>query len=791
MRALLAAAVLVALPGLAEAQRCEATIDGQVVDDESGEALPSVTITAGDATATTDDSGRFSLSGVCPGPQVLRAERADYKTRELRVRAPAAGVAVAMTARAIDRLDDLVVEASVPEVMSPQAQTVLDGEALDRTRGRALADSLAEVPGVQVLRSGRQAKPIVRGQFGRRLAILFDGIRHESQKWGLDHAPELDPFAAGSMTVIKGAAGVQYGPDAVGGVILIEPPKLRAKPGVGGAVHLVGASNGRQGSGAARLDFVPTAVPELALRAELSATRGAAPSTPDYALDNLGIAELNGAVSAGYRLRTTTDFKVSYRRYQARSGICLCLSNESPDSFFTQLELDRPQGSELYTSEYSIERPLQDVVHDTAMVRGSHLFGAGTLTLTYAFQHDRRLELDLVRSSIDVAQADFKLTTHMADAVWESAEVGALGGQLSVRAGTSAIVQKNIFSGLPLIPNFESLGAGVFGLARLARGPVTVEAGARVDQLGRDVYLTDNAHRRLVNDDKLDDGDCESVSGGQVFECDASYRALSASLGVVSKLGRGLSLRLEASQTQRIPLVDELFINGTAPSSPVLALGDPALELETVRGGSLTLNARNSLLAAELSIYGNLTSDYIYFAPRLGDDGELDFEVLVRGAFPVFENRGIDAHFYGADLGITIVPVDGLSVTGQANLVRGRNRSDDEFLLFVPPDRYSMRAAYMLPALGPMKNNRVGGSLEWATRQKRFDPVADFKAPPPAYVLFGAVISTEVEISGLPWTFELTGHNLGNRRYRDYTSLLRYFADEPGLDARLRVSTRF
>jgi iron complex outermembrane receptor protein len=45
-----------------------------------------------------------------------------------------------------------------------------------------------------------------------RVLILNNGIRQEGQQWGSEHAPEIDPFMAQKLTVIKGAAGVRYGP---------------------------------------------------------------------------------------------------------------------------------------------------------------------------------------------------------------------------------------------------------------------------------------------------------------------------------------------------------------------------------------------------------------------------------------------------------------------------------------------------------------------------------------------------------------------------------------------------
>ena len=42
-----------------------------------------------------------------------------------------------------------------------------------------------------------------------------------------------------------------------------------------------------------------------------------------------------------------------------------------------------------------------------------------------------------------------------------------------------------------------------------------------------------------------------------------------------------------------------------------------------------------------------------------------------------------------------------------------------------------------------------------------------------------------------PLRISLQGQNLTNTRYRDYTSLMRYFADEPGWQLWLRVKLLF
>ena len=71
------------------------------------------------------------------------------------------------------------------------ASESLSGAELSRTRGQGLADAISGMAGVSVLRgpAGGMGKPIIRGHLGRRTLILVDGIRHEGQEWGLDHAP--------------------------------------------------------------------------------------------------------------------------------------------------------------------------------------------------------------------------------------------------------------------------------------------------------------------------------------------------------------------------------------------------------------------------------------------------------------------------------------------------------------------------------------------------------------------------------------------------------------------------
>ncbi len=93
--------------------------------------------------------------------------------------------------------------------------------------GESLGESLKDITGVTVLNTGSSiSKPVIHGLYGNRIVILNNGVRQEGQQWGSEHAPEIDPLIGRKLEVVKGASTVRYGPDAIAGVILVDPEAL-------------------------------------------------------------------------------------------------------------------------------------------------------------------------------------------------------------------------------------------------------------------------------------------------------------------------------------------------------------------------------------------------------------------------------------------------------------------------------------------------------------------------------------------------------------------------------------
>ena len=102
--------------------------------------------------------------------------------------------------------------------------TVIDRAQLDSQAGRAVADVLATVPGIQTARSGGPAgitSVYLRGAETRFTAVLVDGVRVDTQSTGGATWEAIPLSQVDRIEVVRGPASAVYGSDAIGGVVQI------------------------------------------------------------------------------------------------------------------------------------------------------------------------------------------------------------------------------------------------------------------------------------------------------------------------------------------------------------------------------------------------------------------------------------------------------------------------------------------------------------------------------------------------------------------------------------------
>jgi iron complex outermembrane recepter protein len=98
---------------------------------------------------------------------------------------------------------------------------------------------------------------------------------------------------------------------------------------------------------------------------------------------------------------------------------------------------------------------------------------------------------------------------------------------------------------------------------------------------------------------------------------------------------------------------------------------------------------------------------------------------------------------------------------------------------------------YRPPSWGRWHSTSATVAGTYTAQQTRYDLATDFSPPPPGYFVVDADVGTETAIAGNTLKISLNGSNVLGSRYRDYTSLLRYFVDQPTWQVALRLSVHF
>ncbi|MFM2190412.1 MAG: hypothetical protein RL491_798, partial [Bacteroidota bacterium] len=252
-------------------------VSGIVRDADTGEPLPfsSVAVKGKSGGAITGYDGRFKLQGLCEGElRLMVSHLACEKTDVTLIIARDTNIVVELPHKH-NELNEVLIVKSKMDDMPLLTSEAISGDQLALNSGKSLAEGLSSINGVTMLRSGSTvSKPVVHGLSGNRVLILNNGIRLEGQQWGSEHAPEIDPFIAKRMTVIKGSGSVRFGPDAIGGVILVEPASLPQGSGWGAEANMVGVSSNRQGAISSMIQFSPEKLPALAFRLQGTLKQG-------------------------------------------------------------------------------------------------------------------------------------------------------------------------------------------------------------------------------------------------------------------------------------------------------------------------------------------------------------------------------------------------------------------------------------------------------------------------------------------------------------------------------------
>lgn len=468
-------------------------------------------------------------------------------------------------------------------------------EQLLRGGGNTLADALVDVPGVTS--SGFAAgagRPVIRGMDANRVRTLEDGIgSFDVSDVGPDHGVPLEPFVAERVEVVRGAATLRYGSQAIGGVVNSitsrVPLNLEAD-----ARHV--EVNGGFGSVADSRDFAGQAnlrQGAFAWHADAFSRHSDDYDTPDGIQPNSWLRGKGGALGGAW-IGDAGRLGLGAVRQESRYGI---------------------PGEDAYIDMWQNKLSLRSAWNlDAGAWRRLTVDGGWA-----DYEHSERDDTGAALSTFKDREWDLR-----AEAV--SGAIGAL-----TEAALGAQLQRRKFSALGegeeyLAPTLTESRA-VFGFAESGIGEtVRLQFGARIEDV--------------------------DVSGTPADDIPVSrgFTPVSVSAGLVFEPAEHWRLGLSLSSAARAPAQTELYARGVHEATATYERGLATLRTERANSIEATLRWRGERVHADGSLWMTDFRRYIYGAltgRTCDEDGNCvagDSEELIE-----LDYTQRDARFRGAE----------------------------------------------------------------------------------------------------------------------------------------------
>ena len=642
---------------------------------------------------------------------------------------PAAAQAQQSSAVPPDDRNAIIVTASPFATAADDTPTIVakvDRETIRTTGGASIADSLANVPGVSATSFAAGAsRPIIRGQDANRVRLLEDGVSSfDVSDIGPDHGIPIDPLAAQSIEVVRGAATLRYGSQAIGGVVNV--------------------LNNR----------VPTALPDKPLSGEVDGSYGTVSDVGEAAV--LADAKIgNFALHGDAFYRNADDYDTPLGRQQnsyfVGHGGSVGGSWISGDSHLGAAYTR-------YDANYGIPSDTTHIVmrQNKFLTRDAISIDSGVLK-----------EFDLYGGYADYKHAEVEpdgtIDTTFRNKEWDGRGellLNPIGPIANTAIG--AEVQRRRFSAVGedssyLFPTLTQSYAGYIFTELPLTTALKVQASGRVE------------HTRV-----------RGTPAGFDTRVKTDFTPVSGSVGALLNATQAIKLGLTFSSTGRAPAQTELFARGGHDGPDTFETGDPGLKIERANSleGSFRLNSGR--LHFDGSVYYTWFRNYIFgdLTGRTCDDDGVCVEGDGEDLRELNYRQG-GAHFRGAEGEATYDLVrtgsnGRLSVNALADYTRATLNSGGN-VPRIPPYRVGGGFTY--------KSKPLDASLLYlyVGRQDKFGA---FDTPTPHYNQLNAQVAVR-PFSAYPGIeLAVVGQNLTNDVQRAATALNKDVVVLPGRNVR-------
>lgn len=784
------------------AQDCNLSLEGYVIDLHDNSVLKNALVKLNYSAlyAITNDKGFYKIEGVCPGKYEVTISHINCEKLTKNINIYSNTVENFSLEHHLESLNEVLIKGELYSFDDKSAISAqISHETIDQFSNATLGDAISTLPGVSSLNTGNNiVKPVIQGLHSSRVLIINNNVRMEDQQWGVDHAPNIDINSAANITVIKGSSALEYGGDAIGGVIIAEPQKAPVKDTLMGKTILTGVSNGRGGN--LSTHFLKAYKSGLYFKAQGSYKRMGDLEAPDYILSNTGVEEQNLALGFGLN-KINYGFDAYYSRFDTEIGILRASHIGNVSDLVRAINSQKPSFIDGFT--YDIGSPRQDVVHHLIKVNAFKKFkNFGQLDIQYAFQNNRRKEFDVRRGNRSETPAlDLELQTHNIITKLKYDKLDSF----SSKVGVELTYQDNFANpdtGVRrLIPDYELYKIAGFWTANYQHSDdLFLNAGVRYDFTHFDAqkfYSQSRWDERNYQDDYADiivEDFGTQLLTNPVFD----YHNFSANLGVQYNF-KDWEWNSNLGTASRAPNPSELFSDGLHHSIANIEIGDLRIDSEQSYKISTQIKRQYNRWEFELSVYYNFINNYILLEPA-------GIEQTIRGAFPIFEYKQTNARLFGLDLNLGYQISDDILLNSSFAYINGDDTSRNRPLINMPPINWQNSINYRVRQWHDIN---LYLSSQMVFEQTRFpddnfttpilntgtgdfeQTLVNISQPPSAYHLMNFRAEIPFELSFAQLQVTLSVNNIFNTSYRSYLNRQRFYADEIGRNFVLQLKLNY
>ena len=778
--------------GLAQTGR----LKGRVTVGGEPLGFSSVVLSGTGLGVSTDGKGYYEIRNILPGSYVLVATHVGCQPQKI-------AVVIKKNVAALVNIDLKIDSTSIGDVVvtalgiqttlrrAPVPVTVVSHDAFIQQASTNVIDAIARQPGITAITTGPGvSKPEINGLGYNRVLTLMDGERQEDFQWGDEHGILIDPYAVYNAEIIRGAASLQYGANAMAGVVSFKSQPARADGVVDGS-----------------------------LTSEYQANNGLIGNSLAIGGNGNGLAwDARGSYEEAHSYWDPHDGYVwgtAFRQYNVRASLGinrdwgysrLILSTlhrriEIPDgnrdSATGQFEFDVPIGAQFKNGEYlpgtgqifpdrgnffSYDPDIssyQVLDHDEIWWQNSIRLAGGSIGADIGFTESIRHEIDtgnIAEENMFVHDVPYSLKYQLERRSGLKLTAGVNGMYEFMNNGPEP---PSPYIGDFEIPDYHLFDAGGYGILEKEFKQLTLSGGWRYDLrsiAGRPLYL---ANFFTPEQEEVPAGTPGAYQQFSPFR--KAYTGFSGSLGATYQLPQHNYVKLNVAKSYRAPAINELTSNELNPGAFAFELGNTGLKAESGYEWDAAFGNNGRDFSMEIDGFYNYINNFI-FSDRLGSKNGGDS--LIEGK-PAYQYTANTAIITGATAYFNIHP-DGAKwfewengFTYVYNFLPGKTDST-RHIPWTPAPRLTSEVTLKLndKAISTLSGAYLKFGLEHDWAQRNIYSAFYTELPSYAYTLINAGIGTKLinrKNKHVLCSIFITCTNLMNIAYVDHTARTQYF----------------